>query len=419
LRSTSNSLEIDVRILLLSQFYPPIAGGEERHVRNLATALSGRGHTVSVVTLWFPGACDTETKDDITVYRIKGSLQRLSGLFLEDERRHAPPFPDPELVAALRRIVAQLTPDVVHAHNWLVDSFLPLKSWSGAALVVTLHDYSLICPKKNLMHDGEVCDGPHLAKCCHCAGNHYGTVKGVVTTLGNFGSSYIARRSVDKFLAVSPSVARHNRLAEFGVNHEVITNFIPDDVAVLSPEIDPCVGELPDEYILFVGDLNRVKGVPVLLDAYAGLEDAPPLVLIGRRCVDMPDFLPPNVHQFGVWSHQAIMHAWRNCLFGVAPSTAPEACATVLMEAMASGKPVVSTNIGGTPDIIVDGSTGILVPPDDVDALRTALQELLTNRDIITRMGQASREHAAHFKSGSVVPRIEQVYHTVTQACPV
>jgi glycosyltransferase involved in cell wall biosynthesis len=89
------------------------------------------------------------------------------------------------------------------------------------------------------------------------------------------------------------------------------------------------------------------------------------------------------------------------------------------MEAMASGKPVVSTNIGGTPDIIIDGSSGILVPPGDVGALRNALQELLTHRDMITRMGQTSLKRVAQFKSGSVVPRIEQVYHTVTQACPV
>ena len=409
---------LDVRILLLSQFYPPITGGEERHVRNLATALSRRGHTVSVVTLWFPGACDSKTtENNITVHRIKGSLQRLSGLFLEDERRHAPPFPDPELVAALRRIVKQFKPDVVHAHNWLVNSFLPLKPWSGASLVVTLHDYSLICPKKNLIHAGKVCDGPHLAKCCHCAGDHYGTIKGVVTTLGNFASSHLARRMVDKFLAVSHSVARHNRLAEFTVNHEVIPNFIPDDVAVLSPDIEPCVGQLPDQYILFVGDLIRLKGVPVLLDAYAGLRDAPALVLIGRP-IDMPDALPPNVHQFGLWSHRAIMHAWRNCLFGVAPSTGPEACPTVVMEAMASGKPVVSTKIGGTPDIVIDGSTGILVPPGDVGALRNALQGLLTNRDIITRMGQSSLKQVAYFKAASVVPRIEQVYHTITQTCP-
>jgi glycosyltransferase involved in cell wall biosynthesis len=89
------------------------------------------------------------------------------------------------------------------------------------------------------------------------------------------------------------------------------------------------------------------------------------------------------------------------------------------MEAMASGKPVVSTSIGGIPDIIIDGSTGILVPPGDVGALRNALQELLTNRDIITRMGQTSLKRVAQFKSGSVVPQIEQVYRTVTQPCPV
>ena len=162
-----------MRILLLAQFYLPIIGGEERHVRNLATTLSRRGHTVGVATLWVPGTCDTETThDNVTIYRIKGSLQRLSGLFVEHERRHAPPFPDPEVVAGLRRIVTQFKPDVVHAHNWLVNSFLPLKSWSGASLVVTLHDYSLICPKKNLMHVGKVCGGPHMAKCWHCAATH-------------------------------------------------------------------------------------------------------------------------------------------------------------------------------------------------------------------------------------------------------
>src|SRR5215469_3203047 len=108
--------EIDLRILLLAQFYPPIIGGEERHVRNLATTLSQRGHTVSVATLWVPGTCDTgTTNDNVTIHRIKGSLQRVSGLFAEHERRHAPPFPDPEVVAGLRRIVARFKPDVVHA----------------------------------------------------------------------------------------------------------------------------------------------------------------------------------------------------------------------------------------------------------------------------------------------------------------
>jgi glycosyltransferase involved in cell wall biosynthesis len=171
--------------------------------------------------------------------------------------------------------VAQFKPDVVHAHNWLVNSYLPLKSWSGAPLILTLHDYSLICSKRSFVHGSaehvEACDGPHLVKCCHCATDHYGTIKGAVTALGTLGYSYTARRTIDKFLAVSHSVLRYNRLAEFGVDYEVIANFVPDDVATLSPDVEPCVGELPDKYILYVGDLIRMKGVPVLLDAYASL----------------------------------------------------------------------------------------------------------------------------------------------------
>src|SRR5258706_14582976 len=106
------------------------------------------------------------------------------------------------------------------------------------------------------------------------------------------------------------------------------------------------------------------------------------------------------------------MHAWDRCLFGVLPSTGLEASPTVVMEAMASGKPVVGTSIGGIPDIIVDGETGFLVRPDDVGTLRAALQTLLSNRDMITRMGQTSLKHIAKFKAGSVVPQIERVYQT-------
>src|SRR5688500_16454424 len=118
------------------------------------------------------------------VYRIRGSMQRLTKLlFSETERPHAPPFPDPELVLSLKRIVAEVKPDVVHAHNWLLASYLPLKKLSKAGLVVTLHDYSLVCAKKNLMHNGAVCIGPSLTRCLPCAKGHYGIAKAAITTL--------------------------------------------------------------------------------------------------------------------------------------------------------------------------------------------------------------------------------------------
>ncbi|RWC17641.1 MAG: glycosyltransferase family 1 protein [Mesorhizobium sp.] len=408
-----------MRILLLSQFYPPVIGGEERHVRNLGAALAQRGHNVSVATSRHSGSPEPELDGAVRVHRLRGTLQRLSGLHTDPERRHAPPFPDPELVLGLKRVVAREEPDIVHAHNWIYASFLPLKALSGARLVVTLHDYGLVCAKKNFMHLGaDLCSGPALAKCLPCAAKHYGAVKAAATTLGNWASSFAARREVDRFIAVSHAVAYHNGLTQGRTPYEVIPNFVPDDVGALGPE-DPCLRELPeDEFILFVGDMARLKGIDVLLQAYTGLKRAPPLVLIGRRAADTPTEFPPNVRVFGTWPHSAIMHAWQRSLFGVLPSVGPEACATVIMEAMASGKAVVATDVGGMPDIVDHGQTGLLVPSGDSHALGHAMQTFLDDRALLARLEATGLARIERLKAGAVVTRIEQVYRDVLRPAP-
>jgi glycosyltransferase involved in cell wall biosynthesis len=407
-----------MRILMLTQFYPPIVGGEERHVRNLAIALTQRGHSITVVTLGVPGTRDYETDEGVSVYRVHGTLQRLGGLFSETERRFAPPFPDPELVIAIRRIVIMVKPDIVHSHNWFfLGSFLPLRGWSGAPLIHTLHDYGPICAKKNLIYQGAICDGPGLLKCLRCTRDHYGVVKGAVTALGNYGSGFFSRRAVDNFIVVSQAAARYNRLADSGVPFEVIPTFVPDDISVLSSDTDyPYLSELPAEgYILFVGDVMRLKGVDVLLKAYASLDQVPPLVLIGRRTQDTPSVLPPNVHLLGPWPHPAIMHAWSRCLFGIAPSVGPETCGTVVMEAMASKKVIIVADIGGYPELVDSGETGLVVPPGDDVALAAAMQLLLSDPDLMVKMAETAFDRVDCFKATSVVSRIENVYQTVRE----
>src|SRR5438876_10086692 len=115
-----------LRILMLAQFYPPDIGGEERHVYNLSRALAARGHSVAVATHAVAGLPDYEEQENVHVYRVGGTMQRLDFLFSDSEHRHAPPFPDPETTLALRRIVEREKPEIVHAHNWLVHSFVPL-----------------------------------------------------------------------------------------------------------------------------------------------------------------------------------------------------------------------------------------------------------------------------------------------------
>jgi glycosyltransferase involved in cell wall biosynthesis len=405
-----------MRILMLTQFYPPVIGGEERHVRNLSAELAERGHDVTVATLWVSGTAAQEEDGRVHVHRLRGTLQRISKLFTDPGRRHAPPFPDPELVLRLRTMISADRPDIVHAHNWLVNAFLPLKRRFGIPLVMTLHDYGLVCAKKNMMFDGKPCRGPGISKCLRCAAEHYGISKGGITTVANWRVAKTLRRNVDRFLAVSDAVSKSNGLADQMLPFEVIPNFVPDDIDVLTPPRGACLSALPTRgFILFVGDLTGRKGLHVLLQAYELLHNPPPLVVIGRESQDTPSVWPANVHVFKSWPHEAVMHAWSRCLFGVAPSTWPEPCATVVMEAMAMGKAIVVTDIGGMSDIVDRSINGIIISPDDVGELARAMNSLVGDSSLRHRLGLKAREKVVSLKSTAVVSRIEGVYR---QVCP-
>jgi glycosyltransferase involved in cell wall biosynthesis len=80
------------------------------------------------------------------------------------------------------------------------------------------------------------------------------------------------------------------------------------------------------------------------------------------------------------------------------------------MEAMACGKPVIGSRIGGIVDLIDDGHTGLIVPPGDTEALRHAMVELLTNGELRTRLGDNAARGVVRFQASSIIPRIEDVY---------
>lgn len=84
----------------------------------------------------------------------------------------------------------------------------------------------------------------------------------------------------------------------------------------------------------------------------------------------------------------------------------------VLLEAMAMGKPVVATNVGGIPEIIQDGETGILIPPRNPDALADAIIKLLKDKGLTQRMGEAGRRRVKeNFQAARMTKEIEHIYH--------
>jgi glycosyltransferase involved in cell wall biosynthesis len=288
---------------------------------------------------------------------------------------------------------------------------LPLRAWCSAPLVFTLHDYSLVCAKKTMLLRGRVCSGAELSKCLGCAVETFGAPRGLPTTLGNWSMQLPLRLGVDLFLPVSEAVARGNRLAERRLPFRVVPNFIADAALEDSDTDDARLSQLPDgDFLLYVGGLDHSKGVDVLLRAYAALTDAPPLVLIGATRPESLPHLPPNVILLRDWPEAAVQGAWRRSLMGLVPSVWSEPCPTVVLEAMAAGRPVIASHIGGIPEMLVDGQTGVLVPPGDADALRHAIQRLLNRPDLRASIGAAARVAVERFTAHTIVPEIERTY---------
>jgi glycosyltransferase involved in cell wall biosynthesis len=396
---------------MVTDFYPPIIGGLERQVQILSRELARRGHHVAVATLWHGDAPAFDIDEGVRVHRLSGWNRLLAPFYASASRPFHPTMPDPGVMAGLRHVLEQEKPDIINAHSWMVYSVLPLKAWSKAKLIMTLHDYGLTCVTKTYMHNGStVCDGSRYAKCLQCAIAHYGTPKGMALTSGLYVSKYL-HKSVDHYIANSqavqmasaPSTGWPRPVSVVPVS--VPDSALDDAVAVERPAFLPRA----NNYILFVGALSEHKGINVLLKAYTELSDKAGLVVIGARYGEAAMELPDGVTIQCNVPHPQVMAAWRHCAVGVVPSVWPEPFGQVALEAMVTGRPVVASSTGGLADVVVNGETGILVPPGDVAALREALRTLLDDPERRARMGEAGRRRARHFTVSTVTDRFEQI----------
>jgi glycogen synthase len=179
----------------------------------------------------------------------------------------------------------------------------------------------------------------------------------------------------------------------------------------------------PKPYVLAIGRHVRQKGFDVLLRAWALARPPGHDLLIAG---DGPEHrslraeaaklrINEIVHFVGSVDHAAALSLFAGCALFVLPSR-HEPMGIVNLEAMAAGKAVVATSVGGVPELVAHEQTGLLVPPEDHKAMGWAIQSLMREVDLRTRLGDSGRRRAELFSWPVLANQYEQVYQLVLKS---
>ncbi len=370
-----------MKILLIHNAYGTFSG-EEAVVRDVSNLLEMHGHTV------------------ITFFRRSTEIPRM---LLGNLRAFFSGIYNPFTERKLRWFIAKHKPDVVHVHNLfplISPSALIACKRSGIPVVMTVHNYRLICPNGLFLSHGEVCE--------RCArGREYWCV--IRNCEGSFPKSlgyalrnWVARKgrffkdNVSVFAALTEF--QKKRLVEEGYSEDriaVIPNFATAENKQLSQE---------GVYVGFAGRISPEKGVQILMDAARRIPDIP--FRVAGKVDRMPELLnhvPDNFKFEGHLSKELLDDFYASCRMIILPSIWFEGLPLVVVEAMLRGIPVICSRrgipvirsqIGGLPEIVDDGVTGLFFEPGNSGQLADKIRYLWDRPDLCRKMGQAGREKA-------------------------
>jgi phosphatidylinositol alpha-mannosyltransferase len=228
-------------------------------------------------------------------------------------------------------------------------------------------------------------------------------------------------RRLDGKIAVSKT-ARRFALGHFPGYYNIIPNGV--DLEHFSPEVKPMEGFQDGKLnILFVGRLEKRKGLDYLLEAWGRVKEAVPesrLIVVGpgsrrRRKYEkmVAKHRLEDVVFIGFASYEDLPRYYQTADVFCAPATGSESFGIVLLEAMALGKPIVASDIEGYAGVVSDGVDGMLVPPRDSQGLAQALVTLLNNESLRRKMGAKGRAKALDYGWESIAGRILDYYKRV------
>jgi len=295
----------------------------------------------------------------------------------------------------IRELITKERPDIAHCHN-LVPLVSPAvydacKS-AGVPVVQTLHNYRLLCPAGTLYRRGSICEKCRRSLTCGVVGGCYRNSRLQTATLAMM-------LGVHRRLGTwSGSVDAYVALSQFSRDYFVAAGLPPEKVYVKPNFLtaDPAPRSGLGDYALFVGRLSPEKGVLEMLHAWKHLSHIP-LVVVGdgplRDSVSrlVRESGRTHVEMLGQLGADDTRAQMKNARFLVFPSRWYEPFGMTLLEAAACGVPSVAARIGGVPELVAEGQTGLLFDPQNFKELAVKADWAWTHSAEMADMGSAAR----------------------------
>jgi glycosyltransferase involved in cell wall biosynthesis len=312
----------------------------------------------------------------------------------------------------LNGLLKNINIDVAHLnniHNYLTPSILSTLKSHNIPIVWTLHDYIILCPENSFVSGGNVCEKCKGGKFINCTINRCkkgSTMASFIASMENYIHHKLNLfKYVDIFIC--PSEFLYTKFIEFGFQKEklYLLNYCYDDSFLREFKIE----EKPvrEDYILYVGRLEKIKGVMTLLKAMQLLPEIKLYVIgTGDEEESSKKFIVENrmnnIVFLGFKNKLDVYNYTANCLFSVCPSEWYENFPFSVIETMLLSKPVIGSDIGGIPELVINEQTGYTFEPGNIKQLVEKILLLYNNKDKINELGNNAYLHVSKIVNSAI-----------------
>lgn len=377
-------------------------GGAENGVLHMQGVLEARGHEIRILST--KGRADRANFNHYSYEAPHGPFEKLMYIYNWSAMR--------ELKKALR----EFNPDVIHLHTLGAASPAILFALDGYPTVATVHGPEGYTKEliKWCMPKSDFTDESYEMKKL----TPMGALRFFFYRWVNYPLYRLGFANIDRFVTISTYI--RDVMSRQGVE----STYIPNGIK-LFPYAPLDASKIPHT-LVFSGRLEKFKGLEYVIRAMPSIVTAFPDTILhvageGRDRKELESLVATLGIQKHVVFHghvsREVLHAlYEKASASLVPSIWPEVCSRAGIEAMSVGRPVIGSRVGGTPDWLIDGVSGYLVPPADADAIAKAVQRLFAEPKLHARLSAGAREVSLAYAIERHADGIEKVYAEVVRA---